>query len=52
MQLDGELWGGRNTFEFTQALVRRKDANDEWKSVTFQGKLLMQHFTIDLIDSI
>ena len=33
--LDGELWMGRQLFQQTMSIVRRFDAGDEWKKITF-----------------
>ncbi|HPH70005.1 MAG TPA: DNA ligase [Kofleriaceae bacterium] len=33
--LDGELWVGRKEFQATVSIVRRQDAGDHWKRVTF-----------------
>jgi DNA ligase-1 len=33
--LDGELWGGRKRFQRTVSVVRRQDASDAWREITF-----------------
>src|SRR5688572_13790246 len=39
ISLDGELWGGRGTFDKIGALVRKKETtDDDWKGVVFKGK--------------
>lgn len=35
VHLDGELYGGRGTFDEVSGIVRRKDADAEWKKVRF-----------------
>jgi hypothetical protein len=38
MILDGELWGGVNTLERVQSVVRTKEPQDhDWKSFIFLG---------------
>lgn len=39
MSLDGELWGGRGTFEMIQGLVQRNTTDErDWENVVFQGE--------------
>lgn len=46
MTLDGELWGGINTFKQTQSLVRKIRTDDtEWKRMVFKGNQQQQHIT-------
>jgi DNA ligase-1 len=46
MILDGELWGGVNTLERVQSVVRTKEPQDhDWKSFIFLGT--QQHHSID-----
>ncbi|MEA3544121.1 MAG: DNA ligase [Thermodesulfobacteriota bacterium] len=33
--VEGELWGGRGTFEQTMAIVKRKHSHDEWLQLKF-----------------
>lgn len=33
--LDGELWAGRGKFQRTVSIVRRRDAGDDWKEISF-----------------
>ncbi len=33
--LDGELWGGRNTFDRISGIVRRRQAHEGWRQVRF-----------------
>jgi len=33
--LDGELWGGRQTFDEISGIVRRNEPNDGWRKITF-----------------
>jgi hypothetical protein len=37
MQLDGELWGGRGTYNAIQVMVRTRGTHDEWRGATFKG---------------
>jgi DNA ligase-1 len=34
-QLDGELWGGRKTFQRTVGIVKRQDKPPEWKTLRY-----------------
>jgi DNA ligase-1 len=34
--LDGELWMGRQMFQKTISVVKRQDAGDEWKAISYQ----------------
>ena len=34
-ELDGELWSGRNNFEFIQSTVLDKKASESWKKITY-----------------
>lgn len=33
--IEGELWGGRNTFEKTVGIVKKQEAHDGWLELTF-----------------
>jgi DNA ligase-1 len=33
--LEGELWGGRNTFEQTVSIVKRRQPHDGWQQLKF-----------------
>jgi DNA ligase-1 len=35
MTLDGELWMGRKKFQQTSSIVRRQDAGEQWKAISF-----------------
>jgi DNA ligase-1 len=35
-RLDGELWLGRDMFEETMSIVRRHEAGDRWKNITYR----------------
>lgn len=37
LPMDGELWGGRGTFERTSGIARRQDAlADEWRTISYR----------------
>ncbi len=34
-EIEGEIWGGRNTFEKTMGMVKKQDAHDGWLELNF-----------------
>jgi len=43
-RLDGELWLGRDMFEETMSIVRRHEAGDRWKNITYRVFDAQDHF--------